>query len=199
MGAVANVSDVLGPALTGFDALDQRAVDARLLELDGTPDKQRLGANALLAVSMATCQAAAAARGLPLYRHIADLAGVHPTIPLPMVSIISGRLATDSQLDIQDVMAVPTEARSFSSALEHAWSIYQAIGERLRAEGFPPLVADEGGWAPRITRNEDALAWINDAIEEGAVPVAIAIDLAATPLFWPGDGFYHLRAGDSAV
>jgi enolase len=199
LGAVANVSEVLGPGLIGFDALDQRAVDARLVELDGTPDKQRLGANALLAVSMANCQAAAAARGLPLYRHIADLAGVHPTIPLPMVSIISGRLAPDSRLDIQDIMAVPTEARSFGAALEHAWSIYQTVGKRLRSEGFQPLVADEGGWAPQISRNEDALAWIYDAIVDGAVPAAIAIDLAATPLFWPGDGYYHLQTDGVAL
>ena len=108
-------------------------------------------------------------------------------------------LPADSRLDIQDVMAIPAEARSFSAALEHAWSIYQAIGERLRSEGFPSLVSDEGGWAPQISRNEDALAWINDAIVEGAVPAAIAIDLAATPLFWPGDGFYHLRADDAAL
>jgi enolase len=199
MSAVANVMEVLGPGVAGFDALDQRALDRRLIELDGTPDKARLGANAVLAVSMAACQAAAAARGLPLYRHIADLAGVRPTIPLPIVNIVSGRLSPDHPLDIQDVLAVPTEARSFSDALEHIWSIHAAVGDRLRAEDFQPLVADEGAWAPQVSRNEDALAWVADAIRDGAVPAAIAIDVAATHLFWPGDGYYHLRAGELAL
>jgi enolase len=96
-------------------------------------------------------------------------------------------------------MVVPTEARSFSAALEHAWSIYQGVGERLRSEGFPPVVGNEGGWAPPISQNEEALARINDAITEGAVPAAIAIDLAATPLFWPGDGYYHLQTDGAAL
>jgi enolase len=199
LGAVGNVTEVLAPGVAGFDALDQRALDGRLVELDGTPDKGRLGANALLAVSMAACQAAAAARGLPLYRHIADFAGVRPTIPLPIVNIISGRLTAGHPLDIQDVLAVPTEARSFSEALEHMWSIHAAVGDRLREEELQPLVAEEGAWAPEVSRNEDALAWVADAIREGAVPAAIAIDVAATHLFWPGDGYYHLHLGDAAL
>jgi enolase len=198
LSAVANVTDVLGPGIVGLDAVDQRTVDLRLIELDGTPDKQRLGGNAILAVSMASCQAAAAARGLPLYRHIADLAGVHPIIPLPMVNIISGRLPPGSLMDIQDVMAIPTEARSFSGALEHAWAIHAAVGDRLQAEGFQPLVADEGGWAPQIPE-EEALSWIADAINDGAAPAAIAIDVAATHFFWPGDGYYHLQADGAVV
>src|SRR3984893_921726 len=199
MSAVANVMEVLGPGVAGFDALDQRALDRRLIELDGTPDKARLGANAVLAVSMAACPAAAAARGLPLYRHIADLAGVRPTIPLPIVNIVSGRLSPDHPLDIQDVLAVPTEARSFSDALEHIWSIHAAVGDRLRAEEVQPLEDEEGVWAPQVSRNEDALAWVADAIRHGSVPAAIAIDVAATHLFWPGDGYYHLRAGELAL
>jgi len=192
--AVANVAEAIGPNLVGLDAVDQRAIDARLIELDGTPDKQRLGANAILAVSMASCQAAAAARGLPLYRHIADLAGVHPTIPLPMVTVISGRVPPGSPLDIEDILAVPIEAHSFSAALEHVWSIHSAIGDRLQASGFHPLVADDGGWAPQITGNAEALGWVAEVIREGAIPAAIAIDVGATHFFWPGDGCYHLRS-----
>src|SRR5437879_8379331 len=191
--AVASVTEVIGPGLVGLDAVDQRAVDARLIELDGTPDKHRLGANAVLAVSMASCQAAAAARGLPLYRHIADLAGVRPTIPLPMVNVISGRLPPGSPLDIQDILAVPIEAHSFSAALEHVWSIHTAIGDRAQAPGFHPLVADEGGWALQLTGNAEALGWVAEVIREGAIPAAIAIDVAATHFFWPGDGCYHLH------
>ena len=199
LSAVANVADVLGPAIVGMDAVDQRTVDMRLIELDGTPDKQRLGGNAVLAVSMAISQAAAAARGLPLYRHIADLAGVHPIIPLPMVSIISGRLPPGGPLDIQDVLAIPTEARSFTDALEHAWSIHAAVGERLQSEGYQPMVADEGGWAPQVSE-EEAMSWVADAIRDGAAaPGAIAIDVAATHFFWPGDGYYHLEADGAVV
>lgn len=189
--AVAHVNEVLGPAVAGLAAGDQRALDARLIALDGTPDRGRLGANALLAVSLAACRAAALARRLPLYRQIAELAGIErPTLPLPMVNIISGGLHAGGQLDIQDVLAIPTGAPSFAAALEQVAAIYLAV----RADGHPPLVADEGGWAPCLAHNEDALAWVHDAIAATGVAAALAVDVAATHFFSPGDGSYSLKA-----
>ncbi|MDP9370962.1 MAG: phosphopyruvate hydratase [Chloroflexota bacterium] len=199
--AVAHVNEELAPAVAGLDAGDQRAVDARLIERDGTPDKGRLGANAILAVSLAACRAAAAARGRPLYRHIAGLAGVErPTIPLPMVNIISGGLHAGGQLDIQDVLVIPTGARSFAEALERVSAIHAAVGARVRAEGHQPLVADEGGWAPRLPRNEDALAWTQEALGAAGLTagadVALAVDVAASHFHEPGSATYRLRADD---
>lgn len=195
--AVQHVDDVIGPALVGVDAADQRGLDARLVELDGTPNKGRLGANALLAVSLAACRATTASRRVPLYRRIADLAGVErPTIPLPMVNIVSGGLHAGAQIDIQDVLAVPTGAHSFAEALEQVSAIYLAVGARARAAGNRPLVADEGGWAPRLEGNGDALRWVADAISETGVDAAIAVDVAATHFFRGGEPGYCLEAED---
>jgi enolase len=193
--AVQHVNTVIAPVVVGIAAAEQRAVDRCLVDLDGTPNKQRLGANALLAVSLATCRAAALSRGIPLYRHIADLAGVErPTVPLPMVNMISGGLHAGGQLDIQDVLAIPTDAHSFSQALEQVGAIYLAIGDRVRATHQQPLVADEGGWAPRLSRNEDALGWVHNAIVDARAPAVMAVDLASTH-FYASKG-YRLAAED---
>jgi enolase len=186
--AVGNVRDVLAPAVHGMVASDQPRLDKRLIEVDGSPNKSRLGANALLAVSLATCRAAALSAGVPLYRHIASLAAVErPTIPLPMVNIVSGGLHAGGQVEIQDVLAVPVGAETFAQALEWAWRVHHAAGERVRREGHPPLVADEGGWAPPFTSNEHALQWVADAIGAAGLragdDVAIAIDVASTHFF----------------
>ena len=193
--AVGNVMQVIGPAVANLDAAAQPLLDARLVQLDGTDNKARLGANALLAVSLAACRAVAESRKVPLYRHIADLAGVtQPTLPLPMVNIISGGLHAGGQLDIQDVLAIPTRAASFAEALEQVSAIYAAVGERVRAERHPPLVADEGGWAPRLERNEDALAWVCAAIESAGVEARIAVDIASSQFFDARRGVYVLHA-----
>ena len=186
--AVANVRDIIGPAAHGMPASDQSRLDALLIELDGSPTKSRLGANALLSVSLATCRAAALSAGIPLYRHIAALAGnARPMIPLPMVNIVSGGLHAGGQIEIQDVLAMPTGAETFAQALEWAWRVHHAMGERVRREGRPPLVADEGGWAPPFTSNEQALRWVTDAIGEAGLrpgsDVCVAIDVAATHFF----------------
>jgi enolase len=196
--AVANVRDVIGPAVRGVPASDQTRLDASLIELDGTPNKGRLGANALLAVSLATCRAAALSAGSPLYQHIATLADVaQPTIPLPMVNIVSGGLHAGGQIEIQDVLAIPTGAGTFTQALEWAWRVHHAAGERVRREVHPPLVADEGGWAPPFTSNEQALQWVTDAITASGLrpgaDVCIAIDVAATHFFDPGTQQYLLQ------
>ena len=114
--AVANVVEIIGPAVRGLAADDQAVLDRRLIDLDGTPTKARLGANAMLAVSQAACRAAAAARDVPLYRHIADLCGTRPVVPLPMVNLISGGLHAGRQIDFQDVLIIPTGAADFASA-----------------------------------------------------------------------------------
>jgi enolase len=193
--AVSNVIDIVGTALKGAPALDQQGLDTRLIALDGTPDKAHLGANALLAVSLAACRAAATCRNVPLYRHIADLANVdRPTIPLPMVNMISGGLHAGGQIDIQDVLAIPRAARSFSEALETAFAVYAALADRMRATGNLQLVADEGGWAPRLERNEDALRWVWDAIQESGVSARLAVDVASTHFYGPEHGSYRLAA-----
>ncbi len=196
-GAVANVRSVIGPAVRGLSANDQAGLDAVLVELDGTPNKARLGANALLAVSLANCRAAALSARVPLYRHIARLAQVaQPTIPLPMVNIVSGGLHTGGQIEIQDVLAMPVGAETFAQALEWAWRVHHAGGQRVRHEGHPPLVADEGGWAPPFRTNEHALEWVTDAISAAGlrpgVDVSLAIDVAATHFFDPQTQHYVL-------
>jgi enolase len=195
--AVANVRQVIGPAVRGMPAADQARLDRALIDLDGTPDKSRLGANALLAVSLAACRAAALGAGRPLYRHIAELAGVaRPMIPLPMVNIVSGGLHAGGQIEIQDVLVMPVGAESFARALEWAAAIHRSAGERLRREGHPPLVADEGGWAPPLASNEQALEWVTDAIGAAGlrpgVDVQLAVDVAATHFFDAADQRYAL-------
>ena len=192
--AVTNVDTVIGPAVRGLAADDQGALDGRMLELDGTPTKARLGANATLAVSLAACRAAAAGRDLPLYRHIAGLAGTEPTIPLPMVNLISGGLHAGRQLDLQDVLMVPTGAPDFATAMADVAAVHGRLGERLVANGQQPLVADEGGWAPRLRSNRDAVEWVARAIEETGVTAAIALDIAASELHDPATGEYVFAA-----
>ncbi|HEY3058830.1 MAG TPA: phosphopyruvate hydratase [Chloroflexota bacterium] len=196
--AVAHVRDVINPAVRGLQSSDQAGLDAVLVELDGTPNKSRLGANALLAVSLATCRAAALSAHVPLYQHIAAIAQRdRPTIPLPMVNIVSGGLHAGGQIEIQDVLAMPIGAETFAQALEWVWRVHHAAGLRVRREGYPPLVADEGGWAPPCTSNEHALEWVTDAIAAAGlrpgVDVAIAIDVAATHFFDPDTQQYVLR------
>ncbi|HET6319058.1 MAG TPA: phosphopyruvate hydratase, partial [Chloroflexota bacterium] len=195
--AVENVRDVLGPAVRGLESADQARLDSLLIELDSTPNKSRLGANAILAVSLAACRAAALNARLALYRHIAAIAEVEPTIPLPMINIVSGGLHAGGQIEIQDVLAMPLGARTFGEALEQVWRVHHAAGERVRREGHPPLVGDEGGWAPPFSSNEQALEWVSDAIVAAGLrpgeDVAIAIDVAATHFFDPARQDYVLH------
>jgi enolase len=196
--AVANVREIIGPAVRGLPGGEQARLDALLIELDGTANKARLGANALLSVSLAACRAAARSEGVPLYQHIASVADVRePTIPLPMVNIVSGGLHAGGQIEIQDVLAMPIGATTFEQALEWAWRVHCAAGERVRREGHPPLVADEGGWAPPFTSNEQALEWVTDAIGAAGLrpgaEVAIAIDIASTHFYDAARQDYVLR------
>jgi enolase len=193
--AVANVRDVLAPRLRGLDVTGQARIDGLLCELDGTPDKSRLGANALLGVSLACAHAAAASRGLPLYRYL-DPEGA-ARLPLPMVNLISGGLHAGGNLDLQDFLLLPVGARSYAEALEMTVAVYRALGRVLVRDGFEGvLVGDEGGFGPRLRSNEQAVEMILRAVEDaGLVPgrqAALALDVAATHFY--RDGAYHLRA-----
>jgi enolase len=191
---VSNIQDEIGPAVRGLPADQQDGIDRRLIELDGTPTKSRLGANATLAVSLAACRAAAVGRDVPLYRHVADLCGRRPTVPLPMVNMISGGLHAGGQLDIQDVLVIPTGADSFAAALADASAVHRRIGEEVAAARHPPLVADEGGWAPPLHRNREAVGWVAAAIVETGVVGGIGLDIAASHLLDPATGDYVLAA-----
>jgi enolase len=193
--AVRHVNEVLGPAVVGMDAADRAGVDAAMEELDGTPALGRLGANAVLAISVALTVAGANALGCPLWQVLDG--GTEPLLPLPMVNVVSGGAHAGGALDIQDVLAVPIGAGSFAEAMEWAWRVRAASAELLAAAGGPSaLVADEGGLAGALATNEAALALVTEGIDRARlVPgeqVALAIDVAANQIF-DGAG-YQLRA-----
>jgi enolase len=193
--AVANVRDVIAPRLLGLSAADQAALDRTLCELDGTPNKARLGANAILGVSLACAHAAAMARGVPLWRHL-DTAGT-AAMPLPMVNLISGGLHAGGNLDFQDFLLLPVGARSYSEALEMTGNVYRALSAVLTRHGFEGvLVGDEGGFGPRLRSNDQAVELILEAIEKaGYAPgrqAGLALDVASSHFY--RDGCYHLKA-----
>jgi len=193
--AVANVNGEIARALRGTDSADQRRLDDRLRELDGTPQLQRLGANATLGVSLAVCRAAAASRGQALYERIADLAEVRPTLPLPMTNILSGGLHAGRGMDVQDFLAVPMRAASIDAAIHLMARVRAAATEVSRERGLPTLLADEGGLSPGCETGRAALELMVESIERaGLVPgedISIAIDVAATALKGT-DGHYRL-------
>lgn len=188
--AVANVNEILGPVLMNLDATDQRNIDRQLLDADGTPQKSNLGANAVLAVSLAVSRAGAASTGVPLYRHIAHLAGVdEPTLPRPMINVISGGAHARGGVSIQDVLVIPTTAASFSEALEVVWESYRRIEDRILAAGYPPLVADEGGWAPPLRDSTEAIEWVADALDGLPGSPRPALDVAGSEFVQPAETY----------
>ncbi len=195
--AVANVRDTIGPALVGCDALDQRAIDARLIELDGSREKRKLGGTALLAVSLACAHAAAAARGVPLYRHLYELyrqidsGAPDPRVPQVMVNMISGGLHGGGNLDFQDFLVMPVGAGNLAVGLEWVVRVYRRLGTLLSSAGHEGrLVADEGGYGPRLANNNQAVEFLVRAIEAADLrpgrDVTIALDVAATHFFDKG-------------
>jgi enolase len=190
--AVANVAGPIARALAGLAATDQAAVDGALIALDGTPDRSRLGGNATVAVSLAVAQAAAAAHGVPLWRHAAGDGPV--SIPLPEIQIFGGGAHAGRRIDVQDLMVMPVAAASFAEALDVTAGVYRAAGDLMRDAGKLAGVADEGGWWPAFDSNEEALATLVRAIERaGYAPgadVAISLDVAASE--FGRDGRYAL-------
>jgi enolase len=193
--AVANVLDVIGPAVVGMDASDQAALDARMIELDGTATKAKLGANAILGVSLAAAKAAAKAHELPLYRFVGG-SGAR-TLPVPLMNILNGGAHADSNVDIQEFMVVPLGAPSFAEALRYGAEIFHALKKVLKAKGAATGVGDEGGYAPSLSSNEEALAVIMEAIKAAGLKageqVALALDCAASEFFDKASGKYALE------
>jgi len=197
-GAVANVNGDIALVLAGMDAADQAALDAELIALDGTSAKRRLGGNATIAVSMAAAHAAAAQRGVPLWRH---LGGAHPRVALPEIQIIGGGAHAAARVDLQDFLVIATGASSVVEALDWTGEVYRAAGEILKRRGLLQGVADEGGWWPAFDSNEAALETLYRAIEKaGFTPgreMSISLDIAATQFF--SDGQYRLRRDDRTM
>jgi enolase len=193
--AVANVIDVLGPAVVGLDASEQATLDQRMIELDGTPTKAKLGANAILGVSLAAAKAAAAAHNQPLYRYVGG-AGAR-TLPVPLMNILNGGAHADSNVDIQEFMVVPLGAPTFAEALRYGAEVFHALKKVLKAKGATTGVGDEGGYAPSLASNEEALALIMEAIRatglEPGKQVALALDCAASEFFDKASGKYALE------
>jgi enolase len=193
--AVQHVNETLGPALAGLDAFDQAGVDARLIELDGSPNKGRLGANALLGASMAVAHAASAALEIPLYRH---LGGAHAhVLPVPMMNVLNGGKHADNNVDLQEFMIVPLGAPTFREALRWGAEVFHTLASVLKKKGLSTSVGDEGGFAPNLKSNEEALQVLVEAIgKAGFKPgeqVALALDPASSEFC--KDGRYVL-AGD---
>ena len=188
--AVAAITQTIAPVLDGMDATDQRLIDATLIALDGTDNKKKLGANAILGVSLAVARAAADSRDLPLFRYVGG-PNAH-TLPVPLMNIINGGAHADTGVDIQEFMAVPLGASSFSESLRWGTEVYHALKDLLKSKGLATGLGDEGGFAPDLSNNRAALELIMEAIgKAGLKPgkdVALALDVASTEFF--ADGAY---------
>jgi enolase len=186
--AVANVNDKLGPAIVGMSALDQAAVDARLIEIDGSPNKSKLGANAILAISMAVARAGADVVGLPLWRYLGGTQA--RVLPTPLMNIINGGAHADSGLEVQEFMAVPHGFPTFAEALRAGVEVFHALKKGLAKDGLTTSVGDEGGFAPRLANNEEAIQRvikaITDAGYEPKKQISVALDCAASEFYKEG-------------
>lgn len=194
--AVDNVNNIIAPELIGRDATEQVAIDKLLIELDGTSNKGKLGANAILGVSIACAKAAADTLGLPLYQY---LGGVNSkTLPIPMMNILNGGQHADNNVDIQEFMIMPVGACCFKEALRMGSEVFHSLKAVLKSKGLNTSVGDEGGFAPNLSSNEEALSTIVEAVERaGYVPgkdIMLAIDVAATELFDPETKIYTLES-----
>ncbi len=192
--AVAHVNTEIRGAVIGTETAEQEALDRELLALDGTPNKSRLGANALLAVSLANARAAASEQGLALYRYLTNLDGY--VVPVPMMNIINGGAHADNSVDIQEFMILPVGAPSFSEALRYGTEIFHALKAVLNQRGLNTAVGDEGGFAPDLESNEAALQTIASAVEKAGYTLGreiyLGLDVASSEFF--ADGQYHLNS-----
>ncbi|MCK6258548.1 phosphopyruvate hydratase [Fictibacillus sp. WQ 8-8] len=198
--AVENVNTLIAPELIGYDVLDQVGIDKTLIDLDGTENKGKFGANAILGVSMAVARAAADLLGLPLYMYLGGFNA--KTLPVPMMNILNGGEHADNNVDIQEFMVMPVGAPTFSEALRMGAEIFHSLKSVLKEKGLNTAVGDEGGFAPNLSSNEEALQTIMEAIEKaGYKPgeeVRLAMDVASSELFNKEDGKYHL-SGEGVV
>jgi enolase len=200
--AVANVNDLIAPALKGAAAADQRAIDQKLLELDGTENKSKLGANATLAVSLATAKAAAISKKMPLFKHVGELVGNTTfTLPMPMLNILNGGKHAEGSTDIQEFMIMPLGANSFAEAMQMASEIYHTLAKVLKGKGYATTVGDEGGYAPSVEGgSEEALQLISEAVAKAGYKlgedVALALDVASSELATE-DGYNFAREGQN--
>ncbi|MCL1036243.1 phosphopyruvate hydratase [Shewanella submarina] len=202
LNAVTNVNGPIREALLGMDATAQADLDKTMIDLDGTENKDKLGANAILAVSLAAAKAAAAAKGMPLYAHIAELNGTpgQYSMPLPMMNILNGGEHADNNVDIQEFMIQPVGAKSFREGLRMGAEIFHNLKKVLSAKGMSTSVGDEGGFAPNLASNADALAVIKEAVEAAGyklgTDITLALDCAASEFY--KDGKYDL-SGEGKV
>lgn len=190
--AVQNVNDIIAPKLVDLEAIDQVAIDRLMIELDGTPNKSKLGANAILGVSMAVAKAAADEVGLPLYQYLGGFNAT--TLPVPMMNILNGGKHADNNVDFQEFMIMPVGADSFAEAVRMGAEIFHHLKKVLQKKGLNTAVGDEGGFAPNLSSNEEAIQTLLEAIEQAGYrpkeEVCLALDVAATELY--KDGKYHL-------
>ena len=194
--AVANVNGKLAGAMVGQDAAAQATLDRAMIDLDGTPNKSKLGANAMLGVSLAAARAAADAHGLPLYRYLGGAAA--RTLPLPMMNVVNGGAHADNGLDIQEFMVLPVGAPTFAEALRWGAEVFHALKKLLAGRGLTTSVGDEGGFAPRLGTNEDALKVLVEAIGAAGYTagkdICLGLDVAASEFFDKKTGKYSLKA-----
>ena len=195
--AVAAVNETIAPALIGEDSYDQKDIDRIMIDLDGTENKEKLGANAILAVSLANAKAAAMDKKIPLYQHISELNGTpgQYLMPVPMMNIINGGEHADNNVDIQEFMIQPVGAKNFREALRMGAEIFHNLKKVLSGKGLSTAVGDEGGFAPNLSSNEEALAVIVKAVEAAGYQmgkdITLALDCAASEFY--ADGSYNLK------
>jgi len=196
--AVANVNKTIAPILLGYDVADQTGIDEMMIELDGTPNKSKLGANAILAVSMAVAKAAAEEAALPLYRYIGGTNA--KTLPIPMMNILNGGAHADNKIDFQEFMVMPVGASSFSEGLRWGVEIFHALKSVLKKKGYSTNVGDEGGFAPDIQSNEEAIDTVMLAISaagfKAGSQIAIAMDPAVSEMYDSAKKVYHFHKSD---
>jgi enolase 1/2/3 len=198
--AVANVNDKIAPALRGWDARDQQKIDNRLIELDGTPNKRNLGANALLGVSLAVAHAAAAAENLFLFRYLGGAEA--RVLPVPMMNILNGGAHSDAPIDFQEFMIVPRGAPTFSEALRYGAEVFHALKSVLKDRHLSTAIGDEGGFAPQLDSAEDALEAISTGVQKAGYKLGeqifIALDPAASEFYDSGNNVYVFKKSDGS-
>jgi enolase len=197
--AVRQINETIGPVLVGYEASEQAVIDRAMIDIDGTPTKHKLGANAILAVSLAVLHAAAAEQGVPLYRYVGGVRARR--LPVPLMNILNGGAHADNGIDLQEFMIIPRGAASFGEALRWGAEVFHALKDVLKKSGHTTAVGDEGGFAPRLGSNEEALTVVVRAIGEAGYEVgrdvALALDVASSELY--SKGKYLFRAGGKKV